>query len=227
MLKALMMGCLLLVAAQSSAEWAHPWEPGEDIEGFYETYCGQSDLTEHYFSGLSPEHRAALGKLLIEVLWADVSDYILGIEGSNTDAAVRRLKEVGSPVSPALVSMQLAVAQEPMRGRFVYAHNRNLEQREGVLKHFQALAQSDVVLAGAMLTYLDCRFVQNAKSLDPMVQSRIESIKTIRLPSQVPRAAHGGGYEGGSGCRCGSGNYCYGPRGGRFCITSGGNKDYR
>ncbi|MFC3554671.1 SH3 domain-containing protein [Alcaligenes endophyticus] len=30
-----------------------------------------------------------------------------------------------------------------------------------------------------------------------------------------------------SGCSCSSGNNCYGPRGGRYCITSGGNKRYR
>lgn len=29
------------------------------------------------------------------------------------------------------------------------------------------------------------------------------------------------------GCSCGTGNYCYGPRGGRYCYTSGGNKAYR
>lgn len=29
------------------------------------------------------------------------------------------------------------------------------------------------------------------------------------------------------GCSCGTGNYCYGPRGGRYCYTSGGNKSYR
>ncbi|RZF55982.1 hypothetical protein EXE30_04080 [Acinetobacter halotolerans] len=29
------------------------------------------------------------------------------------------------------------------------------------------------------------------------------------------------------GCSCGSGSYCYGPRGGRYCYTSGGNKSYR
>lgn len=29
-----------------------------------------------------------------------------------------------------------------------------------------------------------------------------------------------------SGCPCGYG-YCYGPRGGRYCITSGGNKSYK
>lgn len=29
-----------------------------------------------------------------------------------------------------------------------------------------------------------------------------------------------------SGCPCGSGKVCVGPRGGRYCITSGGNKRY-
>lgn len=28
-------------------------------------------------------------------------------------------------------------------------------------------------------------------------------------------------------CSCSSGTYCYGPRGGRYCYTSGGNKIYR
>lgn len=28
-------------------------------------------------------------------------------------------------------------------------------------------------------------------------------------------------------CSCSSGTYCYGPRGGRYCYTSGGNKSYR
>lgn len=30
----------------------------------------------------------------------------------------------------------------------------------------------------------------------------------------------------GSGCPCSGGNVCIGPRGGRYCITSGGNKRY-
>lgn len=30
----------------------------------------------------------------------------------------------------------------------------------------------------------------------------------------------------GSSCSCSSGNVCIGPRGGRYCITSGGNKRY-
>lgn len=34
-------------------------------------------------------------------------------------------------------------------------------------------------------------------------------------------------YAYGSSCACSSGSNCYGPRGGRYCITSGGNKRYR
>lgn len=30
-----------------------------------------------------------------------------------------------------------------------------------------------------------------------------------------------------SSCSCSSGTFCYGPRGGRYCYTSGGNKSYR
>ncbi|WP_441252915.1 hypothetical protein [Pseudomonas putida] len=36
----------------------------------------------------------------------------------------------------------------------------------------------------------------------------------------------GGGFEGSGGCSCAGGNVCYGPRGGRYCITSGGKKRY-
>lgn len=39
------------------------------------------------------------------------------------------------------------------------------------------------------------------------------------------RARHGLGGIGGGSCPCGGG-VCVGPRGGRYCITSGGNKRY-
>lgn len=40
-----------------------------------------------------------------------------------------------------------------------------------------------------------------------------------------PRTRSSFGSSSGS-CPCGSGHICVGPRGGRFCITSGGNKRY-
>jgi hypothetical protein len=39
------------------------------------------------------------------------------------------------------------------------------------------------------------------------------------------RRGTGGGYFG-SGCPCSGSQVCIGPRGGRYCITSGGNKRY-
>ena len=39
------------------------------------------------------------------------------------------------------------------------------------------------------------------------------------------RRGSGGGYSG-SGCPCSGSQVCIGPRGGRYCITSGGNKRY-
>lgn len=40
------------------------------------------------------------------------------------------------------------------------------------------------------------------------------------------RRGHGGGSYFGGGCPCSGSQICIGPRGGRYCITSGGNKRY-
>ncbi|WP_426234805.1 SH3 domain-containing protein [Pseudomonas sp. TWP3-2] len=43
-------------------------------------------------------------------------------------------------------------------------------------------------------------------------------------PAPQPTSRQAPGY--GSSCPCSSGTVCIGPRGGRYCITSGGNKRY-
>jgi hypothetical protein len=43
--------------------------------------------------------------------------------------------------------------------------------------------------------------------------------------SSTTRSRPSGAYSG-SGCPCSGANVCIGPRGGRYCITSGGNKRY-
>ncbi|WP_348532530.1 SH3 domain-containing protein [Pseudomonas sp. PP3] len=42
----------------------------------------------------------------------------------------------------------------------------------------------------------------------------------------APQPARRSAPEYGSSCLCSSGSVCIGPRGGRYCITSGGNKRY-
>ena len=45
--------------------------------------------------------------------------------------------------------------------------------------------------------------------------------------SAKSRRSRGSGFYSGSGsCPCSGGSVCIGPRGGRYCITSGGNKRY-
>lgn len=48
--------------------------------------------------------------------------------------------------------------------------------------------------------------------------------KTRKAASK--RRSSGSGIYGGAGCPCSGGTVCIGPRGGRYCITSGGNKRY-
>ncbi|HDR1178729.1 TPA: hypothetical protein QB235_002134, partial [Pasteurella multocida] len=55
---------------------------------------------------------------------------------------------------------------------------------------------------------------------DKKFNALLRKIKKHKKTSYNPRRSYG------SSCDCGYG-YCYGPRGGRYCITSGGNKSYR
>lgn len=51
----------------------------------------------------------------------------------------------------------------------------------------------------------------------------------VQMPkplTQAPQPARQQTPKYGSSCPCSSGNVCIGPRGGRYCITSGGNKRY-
>lgn len=53
--------------------------------------------------------------------------------------------------------------------------------------------------------------------------SKQEPVRQAKPASQpIPRQAP----SYGSSCPCSSGTVCIGPRGGRYCITSGGNKRY-
>ena len=53
------------------------------------------------------------------------------------------------------------------------------------------------------------------------------SLRSSSRRSSTPRRSRSAGYlYGGSSCPCSGSNICVGPRGGRYCITSGGNKHY-
>ncbi|MBB4098008.1 SH3 domain-containing protein [Sphingomonas kyeonggiensis] len=55
---------------------------------------------------------------------------------------------------------------------------------------------------------------------------RAASSATRSFRSTATRASRPRSPSSGGTCPCGSGSVCVGPRGGRYCITSGGNKRY-
>ncbi len=61
------------------------------------------------------------------------------------------------------------------------------------------------------------------KKTTPASSSASQKLRSAPPPSPARRHS---GTQYSSSCPCSSGNVCIGPRGGRYCITSGGNKRY-
>ncbi|WP_010111412.1 SH3 domain-containing protein [Acinetobacter sp. P8-3-8] len=64
---------------------------------------------------------------------------------------------------------------------------------------------------------------KSKNSFSSTTKSSISRKAPASKPLQINRFSQS--YSG--SCSCSSGTYCYGPRGGRYCYTSGGNKSYR
>lgn len=215
------------LAPSANADAVRPWAPGEDIDAFAREYCSAVNLERQYFPAMDRADLAKLTYLVSELLWIDFSDYLLGLTRTSTGEVVARFASLKRPVSKSFSTLVERGRVEPLRSKYVYFHNHGMEKRQGVLKVFEAIARSDARLGAALLTYSDCRIVRNVTELDPYLTKRAAKVATITLP--VQQSQGNAGQDGGitdQGCECGGGNFCYGPRGGHYCITSGGKRAY-
>ncbi|CAN7729260.1 hypothetical protein [Pseudomonas sp. LjRoot263] len=222
-----LLAVALWPVAYAHADSVSPWEPSQDLEQFYTQYCSAPNLEKHYFPTLDPPQLAKLTKLTSEVLWVDLSEVLLGREGASTQV-VARLRALGRPIAPAFTSMLQQAAKEPMRTKYVYAYNTHVDQRRNVGEAFVNLGKSDAQFGAAMVTVLECRIIRNVKNMDPFVARRVDQVKAIKLrkvSTSSAKSSSDGGYSE-PDCSCGGGNFCYGPRGGHYCITSGGKRAY-
>lgn len=221
-------GCISWQFSLADDAVTRPWEQGQDLEGFYRNYCKAENLETHYFPSLDASQRKTLTNLLSEFLWINFSDYVLEVQGSSDLAKViEQLRALKIPVSPLLLTTVRQARQEPTRSKYVHAHNSNLEHRENVLERFKTLALSSPELAGAMLTYNDCRTIRSVKEMDSFLASRAAQVKAMQLDTLYrPSHAIESRSHPDPQCACGNGNFCYGPRGGHYCITSGGKRRY-
>lgn len=101
-----------------------------------------------------------------------------------------------------------------------YNANRPFTQVQAAAAQFEALHTV------AMVSYAD-QFAEVKKQAVILAAQAAQVAKKKRAQEQAYEKQYGssGGYHGG-GCSCAGSNACYGPRGGRYCITSGGNKRY-
>ncbi|MFC6301209.1 SH3 domain-containing protein [Pseudomonas spelaei] len=66
----------------------------------------------------------------------------------------------------------------------------------------------------------------SSKNLCDGAACYIASKRPTPPPSSAPKQYRQASPSYGASCSCSSGSVCIGPRGGRYCITSGGNKRY-
>jgi len=86
-------------------------------------------------------------------------------------------------------------------------------------------------LAASVLTRGRTRTARPAPRQDSAAETRLAHRRSLiaakrrsRPTRRIRRSAPS--YYGGGSCPCSGSNICIGPRGGRYCITSGGNKRY-
>lgn len=91
------------------------------------------------------------------------------------------------------------------------------EELDGWSRISQAGEAARWVSSGSLCDASDCWARRSAPSATPAPAARLYT------PPPVQRSVPSS-YS--SSCPCSSGSVCIGPRGGRYCITSGGNKRY-
>ena len=81
------------------------------------------------------------------------------------------------------------------------------------------------VVQNGVTFWVVAKHISSSPRVTPSKARRPIIVKRSQRYIKKRRPAKRAGYSGGS-CPCGSGRICTGPRGGRYCITSGGNKRY-
>lgn len=142
--------------------------------------------------------------------------------------------------SPTMESNAIAAEKEAATRKRRYVGPRALNTRSapngsinGSLQHGVAVDIYDeekgwgrISLDGQPPQWVSLSYLCTAIDCNDTPKWKTKPISPPVTPSrQAPRSqpSESSSY----GCSCSSGNNCYGPRGGRYCITSGGNKRYR
>ncbi len=158
-------------------------------------------------------------KIFLPVVIIFFSSFIYAFDGLELNEKEFR------PLAKKYVNIEtLNVRNDPENGKIVGKLSRGdavliydkKDNWERLSKEFES---PKWVLSKYLCTFENCYIKESFYSKSTMNNSYSSHIKS--QPKTKVKKTYS------SGCSCGSGSYCYGPRGGRYCYTSGGNKSYR
>lgn len=121
--------------------------------------------------------------------------------------------KIAGPAACWASTSHLSSAAPPMLG---FIDQQSESGSPGETQNASSGSSSGAAMAAAGLssaTYVSSRKLSGSSRASPATKARRK------------KKSSGSGY-GGSSCPCSGRNICVGPRGGRYCITSGGNKRY-
>lgn len=159
-------------------------------------------------------------KLIISIIMAIISMSSFAFDmkyiGVN-NANVRQYADYSSPVIDKLPKGKMVTVYDTLNG---WSRLTDVKEDNQRWVHSSDLCNTKGCSVGKMTTS-NLKSVPNSNQLKSITTNYKPKSTQVKQKRNKPRSVYS------SGCSCGSGSYCYGPRGGRYCITSGGNKSYR
>lgn len=217
-----------LAAAALILMWALPAAAQDEIYGDLYLYslksCQGQDLSKAFFPNIAVKDRQIVDAITNEMLFYDVLQYLTDGDSNRTSEALQSNEAHNVRSSPELTRQKQLMAQSTHSDRLIdYANRKRANSIRMAHEFFAKAAKSNPLFGAVIHNLFVCKAIRNSRHLLPPIQQQFEAAARHQLPPQPPspnQDSYGGN------CSCAGGNVCFGPRGGRFCITSGGNKRY-
>jgi hypothetical protein len=146
-----------------------------------------------------------------------IVDFYASLPSQDFEALANQVVAQTNPKDPYLRLGAVRAIHEQKR----FEKNSGLKQAQAAVADFKTLqAVLDAPYATQFATLKTQAVAEAVKA------RRVNERQRVRARSVDGGASSGGQRFSDSSCSCAGHNVCYGPRGGRYCITSGGNKRY-
>jgi hypothetical protein len=219
LLRKILLPFFLILYSTLAFSW-NDFEPS-NYQAFHQQNCKGSDILRTTFPNISDGERRTIGFITENLLWYDFALYLTSEPETRTERIITNLKFENIPISSALIKLKKSMGDLKKTQQVIIYTQGQEKPIQDSHDTFYSLAKADPQLALAIDTVLICKMVSNIINLQPVTLKRLEFVSKII----VPTTSHPPSYQQDQ-CSCFGHNVCFGPKGGRYCITSGGNKRY-